>query len=612
MAQYASLGQQEFPSTMSDDSKPTFLVDRSGANTPTQGKTISSHLSSSEQDRTTNLHYDAKEWISDVFAWFVGTILLAVIITIMVVYHNKNLSQWHSNVQITTIVALLSQVAQSAFLIPIETCISQLKWSWFRDRRSTMHLDDFDQASRGFKGSTKMLFTLSKVPRLVHLGALSMILMITFQPFFQQAINISLETVEVKDSPAAVPRAVSYQSPASSNVWNEDYLYRGSGNGADLYLSSIMLSSMTSTTGIQTPSNVPANCPTGQCSWSDYTTLALCTSLSNITTDLIYQSTDIGDLITLPGITNMDKRIFRTMSLTTVFGNGRETLGFSGQRANLSTLALNKTGNVIQDLAQVYLSYYDPCLADRNLTAYRRTENWRAYKASVGLCLQTLSTNYNSSTNTSIISSHRDVVWENKKDEFNISYWHTNHPSAPGDDFSIRESTADYIGGQLGMLFNISASAAPGGVNYLFGSVAGTAVTNDLYGTNPLVCSNNTENGLKGFTKRLDNLVNSINNGFRAASSSVTVKGKSFENLQQIQVNFWFLVPPCALYVLLTGFLIATILHTTNVPLWKSSQLALLYAMSNPEMLSTKVEMEERARKTKLRFSKGDWQLKHE
>jgi hypothetical protein len=68
---------------------------------------------------------------------------------------------------------------------------------------------------------------------------------------------------------------------------------------------------------------------------------------------------------------------------------------------------------------------------------------------------------------------------------------------------------------------------------------------------------------------------------------------------------------PSALFLLVTIFFFTTVLYNSKVPLWKSSQLGVLYAMSEPEQLGAKSSMEDKAKKTHIVFDKENRSLKH-
>lgn len=272
---------------------------------------------------------------------------------------------------------------------------------------------------------------------------------------------------------------------------------------------------------LQTPSDVHAVCPTGQCTWPPYTTLALCTSISDVSQQLIWQQSNVSEkigYITLPGMTAATEDNGQTMWLTTIFRTSDNGLThYMGRSANSSHFYINNTDNTMAD---IYLAYIDPCLVEQkgeflpqDDPFVAQKQAWRAYKASIRVCLQTLSTKFNGSTDTSIVSSYTNITWERQENNNSLPEWHASHPSAPGDVFTMPDRTAQFLGGQVAMTFNMSASIIPGGDAYMYGSIFGSSFLKDIYGLNPLACSNNTEDyGLQGFTKRLGYLATGLTN----------------------------------------------------------------------------------------------------
>ena len=86
--------------------------------------------------------------------------------------------------------------------------------------------------------------------------------------------------------------------------------------------------------------------------------------------------------------------------------------------------------------------------------------------------------------------------------------------------------------------------------------------------------------------------------------------GRSRRSVACVHVRYYFLYVPVGLFAAITVFFFATLLSTIKVPIWKSSQLAVLYALHEPQKLGTKSSMKEEAEKMKMRFSEaGNWQL---
>jgi hypothetical protein len=101
--------------------------------------------------------FNLKNWLWELATWVLGTAAFVVIVVLLITYKDKRFDSWHSDIQITTIIAALSQLAQSALLVSLAACLGQLKWTWLRDERSANDLQLFDEASRGPYGSLRLL-----------------------------------------------------------------------------------------------------------------------------------------------------------------------------------------------------------------------------------------------------------------------------------------------------------------------------------------------------------------------------------------------------------------------------------------------------------------------
>jgi NhaP-type Na+/H+ or K+/H+ antiporter len=98
-------------------------------------------------------------WKWELFIWFLGTIGLLSILTLISIFNGTSQKDWHSDIQITAFVAALAQVSQSALLVPTASSIAQLKWKWVSHvARSAIDLQKFDLASRGPDGSMRLLW----------------------------------------------------------------------------------------------------------------------------------------------------------------------------------------------------------------------------------------------------------------------------------------------------------------------------------------------------------------------------------------------------------------------------------------------------------------------
>lgn len=102
-----------------------------------------------------------KAWRWEVFTWALGSVSLALIFVLLFMFRDQTLQQWKSMVQISTMVGALAQVAHSALLVSVSSCVGQLKWAWLRRERRMTDVAKFDDATRGPMGSFMLLLGLN-------------------------------------------------------------------------------------------------------------------------------------------------------------------------------------------------------------------------------------------------------------------------------------------------------------------------------------------------------------------------------------------------------------------------------------------------------------------
>jgi hypothetical protein len=90
----------------------------------------------------------------------------------------------------------------------------------------------------------------------------------------------------------------------------------------------------------------------------------------------------------------------------------------------------------------------------------------------------------------------------------------------------------------------------------------------------------------------------------RTSNTSNIVTGTTYTTEQYIFVNYIWLSYPIALFLVLTTFFFTTIYATRHGPLWKSSPLALLFAMNPDNTLSSTEQMEKKAKNMGVVFEK--------
>ena len=90
---------------------------------------------------------------------------------------------------LNTLVAILSTLARTALLVPVASCISQLKWIYLVSAsRSLRSVQVFDDASRGPWGSMELIWKLNFRSKLASWGSVITILTLMMGPFSQQLL----------------------------------------------------------------------------------------------------------------------------------------------------------------------------------------------------------------------------------------------------------------------------------------------------------------------------------------------------------------------------------------------------------------------------------------
>lgn len=98
------------------------------------------------------------EWKWILFYWVLGTAASVIIFCLLQSYRNRPVSDWQfSSFSMPSVIVGLSQVALSALMQSISSCLEQMKWIWFQHSRRAQDLKQIDQVTRGFSGSVVLL-----------------------------------------------------------------------------------------------------------------------------------------------------------------------------------------------------------------------------------------------------------------------------------------------------------------------------------------------------------------------------------------------------------------------------------------------------------------------
>jgi hypothetical protein len=200
-------------------------------------------------------------WLLEIIALIFSILAFAAIGGVLRGYEGKPFPNLAHGLTLNTIVSVLATASKSALIFVVAGSIGQLKWLWFREKnRSLSDIQTFDDASRGPMGSLTILIQHCGWS-LASLGAYITILALAFDPFVQQILSYPVRQRPSSSESASVKQA-HYFLPGLDNISYTNYLYAG------LWTDDFA---------------VPPSCSTGNCTWSTYQSIGLCSACEDLT-----------------------------------------------------------------------------------------------------------------------------------------------------------------------------------------------------------------------------------------------------------------------------------------------------------------------------------------
>lgn len=178
------------PITRFDDNRPYDIRDKSAPNVTVRGE-------KDVEVRRQPWRFE-NIWPLESLALLTSCACQIGLIVIISRMNNQPLDTWKTFISLNTMVSILSTLSKSLVLVPVASCISQLKWHHLRAPHKLDDFELFDLASRGPGGSA--LLALQFPFRLATLGAIITIVASAIGPFSQQIIRFETREVETPDN----------------------------------------------------------------------------------------------------------------------------------------------------------------------------------------------------------------------------------------------------------------------------------------------------------------------------------------------------------------------------------------------------------------------------
>lgn len=417
-----------------------------------------------------------ESWVAEIIALCVAALATVIIIIILASFKDKPLTQWHSRVTINTLVNFVSQVAQTALVLPLASSVSQMKWIHFQRKRNPLgDMEDFDKASRQVLDNLLLVFKLPK-RILVYLAALNAVLILLYGPFVQQSLTLPIRNDKVRGPGGSIPAAVTYATASTlqafdppgtpMNYWS--YTSVGS-RMKQAIIAGILRDPQPS------PSDVKASCITGNCTFDSYSSLGACSSIEDVTSTIIDECAD-------------DERCNYTVKALEARAPWHDEImipdfvlwmGSPGSSASIDNESRKLTYHIANSsLSEFYLLFYTDL-------SMRDKEHLVAFKGTLSLCIHTYNTSVlNGVTNTTMINTQTNLTWSDTHANYRGDVLEYAEATGPGgQQFKIepgsRQSIHEYMSKEI-----FTGEMLLGGPNYS-NSTSGTAagsVARAVYG----------------------------------------------------------------------------------------------------------------------------------
>ncbi|KAI1121392.1 hypothetical protein F5Y10DRAFT_288501 [Nemania abortiva] len=224
----------------------------------TEGRPDSSHIVTVLSLRTKRLFCLQWWWWWEIGGSLLSIISVGLLIPVLTLVDNKPIEAWPYSIRPNSCISVLTTIAKTAMMVPISSCLGQLKWDHFQYHPNPLdHLRFYDDASRGPWGSFVLI--ASGRLRVVTAWALAIVslLALGIEPSAQQILEPLSRQALLLNITGKIGRAQNYTSRATAIA---DGIV-GSVSDVDFYCPQ----------------------PATRCTWPPFTTLSVCSDFSNLT-----------------------------------------------------------------------------------------------------------------------------------------------------------------------------------------------------------------------------------------------------------------------------------------------------------------------------------------
>ncbi|KAF1817671.1 hypothetical protein P152DRAFT_427675 [Eremomyces bilateralis CBS 781.70] len=572
-------------------------------------------------------------WLWEILCLCASAFCMGAIITTLACYDGEPIPEFKFGITLNAFISVLARISSASLLFPTSEALGQLKWNWFRsDLKRMIDFEMFDWASRGMLGSLALLIRV-RFRSLASLGAGLMLLSLAIEPSFQQIVVYP--EVPVRKGQGLLPRSVNYLPKPDRLTFRSG----GDGLSSNVLMESVVMPYLE---GNGTAGDIRPSCPTNNCTWANYDSLAVCGSCKPVSEFLTFSCLPSRlDWITIHGVLSpetvrngtacgyfMNATSLNPILMSGYMLNPDGSPGLSlGMRMlptwDMTTLHTLYGGSLMFPTIQNAIADFfitnvpgDPANVYANITPV-------ANECILSWCVKTFSSTYIDGRYEERVvdifynSTPREFPYKPFKNDTVLDYIQDIDIRPPGRNitFSLNNETA-YITNKLfwmhlpGIIVARNSTSNYRWLRNLFSSMP----FNRSMPINPWHSYNVSDH--------VDKLAQAMTAVVRLdPDSSETIAGESWGNETIVEIRWAWVTPPALLLMSGLLFLIATVIRSSKeeaeIGIWKTSALAILLHGLDEEArnkMGSSWKMGDafaKAAKTnvKLRPNKEDWRL---
>ncbi|KAG9958356.1 hypothetical protein KCU61_g8420, partial [Aureobasidium melanogenum] len=242
-------------------------------NTPSPNDTNESHGKLSKL-----LEWLETTWYIETFFLICSAICATLIVTFLAIHNNTPIESWTFYFSINTVVSTLGVVFKSTLFIAVSAALAQGKWTWLCKRNGPLStFEAIDAASRDTLESFKLLWSM-RGQHLVSAGALVIALGFMVDPFLQAIISdygrlVNLDVSAPNSTRATIGKSNHFDGGTQCvSTWS--HRYPQIDTTPDFAVAAALYDGLNAALS-HSYQNVSFTCTSGNCTWTEYTSLAV-------------------------------------------------------------------------------------------------------------------------------------------------------------------------------------------------------------------------------------------------------------------------------------------------------------------------------------------------